>query len=185
MAVWTDILLSVFNTGQPTNGVNVKQISENIKALAEGAAGAPDIQIGALEQTAQDAINSVSAITALPLGGASTFFQKRVCQLVNVPAGTTVAGFKPFFSPSDIIPETTTILKTGTIRIRYTTTGNVSVRAAANDTSLRIDQVNNTTFEYDLLVAAGTVLRFEGGSATIFDLTISIYTSNQCSLVCA
>lgn len=49
MATWTDVANMLLDVDDPARSVDIKAIEENIRALAEGATGAPKIQPAALD----------------------------------------------------------------------------------------------------------------------------------------
>ena len=51
---WTNISNTVFDTGEPTAGIHLKQMNDNFDAMASGDAGAPKIELAALSTSVTD-----------------------------------------------------------------------------------------------------------------------------------
>ena len=162
---WTVVSDAALAVNKPARSADIKAIRDNITALANGDAGAPQIQISALV-TGTLPVTSLEAPTA-----GSTY------NLKTVGGTVTLRDTIPFYEAVPIGPAT--ILIAGSVRATGTISAFLtigSIRVYKNGALLTTWTTNSGTVTHtlDITVAVGDVISFDfyGGSGS-YDTTAS------------
>lgn len=147
---WTDIDNTVFDTGEPTAGIHLKQMNDNFDAMANGDTGAPKIQKAALSASVQASLDAADAFTDAPVAGA-TFVQKR---MGDSPTRALTSGniFVTGYSGSASnlgVPMAANAFKSGVITCSYD--------RVTSDSDVFTEIIRNGTTEQSSNGAAGSV----------------------------
>lgn len=128
MAEWTDVPNSNLEAGKPGRSTDIIAIKENIIALSEGAAGAPQMQTPAYADksvtAAKLADNAVAALQfpTVTVGAVEVFYRFQM---------TTSSNTYPF-SPDFRQIENVRLYANGTVRISMSMTSNAKARVQKN-----------------------------------------------------
>ena len=154
---WTVVSDAALAVNKPARSADIKAIRDNITALANGDAGAPQIQISALV-TGTLPTTSLEAPTA-----GSTYNLKTVGGTVVLTTTTPQSEAVPIGSATILIAGS--VRATGTISALLTTG---SIRVYKNGALLTTWTTSSGTSTLDITVAVGDVISFDfyGGSAS-------------------